>query len=130
MAKRCYILVHYSGEIINTYEGVNFYSQNPQFMIIRPYVIQLELWNTILQRIGQQNNKQITQVFYQVPIAIGKDVIRYRSWQLSSNDDVSLMFDCHTQYPEIRTIELFIVLEESHFSSSGSALDRAHVGMS
>ena len=40
------------------------------------------------------------------------------------------MFDCHTQSLEIHIIELFIVLEESHFSSSGSAPNPTHVGMS
>ena len=58
MAKS-YILVHHNGEITNTDEGVTFCSQNPQFMTVHPPITLLELQNTILQKLGQQNNKQI-----------------------------------------------------------------------
>ena len=51
----------------------------------------------------------------------------YRSWPLSSDDGVGLMFTFHAQFPEIRIIELFIVLEESHFRFGGSGPDPAHV---
>ena len=40
------------------------------------------------------------------------------------------MFDCHTQFPEICIIELFVVLEESHFSFCRSTPDLAHVPVS
>ena len=90
----------------------------------------LELQNTILQKIGQQNNKQVTQVLYRLPIEIGKGVLRYRNWQLSSDNDVELMFTFHAQFLKIHFIELFIILEESHFSSGGSAPDPAHISMS
>ena len=62
-------------------------------------------------------------------MAIEKGVLRYKSWQLCSNDDVGLMLTFHTQFPEIRIIELFGVLEESYFSFGGSAPDPAHVPM-
>ena len=129
MAARCHILVHYSCEMINTDEGVTFCSHNPQFMAIHLSITLLELQSTILQKIGQRSNKKITQVFYRVPIAIRNGVIRYRSWQLSSDDDVGLIFDCHAQFPEIHIIELFVALE-SHFNSGGSVPDPGHVGMS
>ena len=56
-------------------------------------------------------------------------MLLYRSWQLSSDDDVGLMFGCHAQFLEIRIIELFVVLEELHLSSRGSAPDPTHVPM-
>ena len=100
MAER-YILVHYNDEITNTDKGVTFYSQDPQFMAVHPSITFLELKNTILQRIGQQSNKHIMQVFYRVPMVSGKGVLRYRSWQLSSDNDVGLMFTFHAQFLEI-----------------------------
>ena len=60
---------------------------------------------------------------------IRNGLIHYRSFLISSDDDISLMFDCHTLFPDIRIVELFIVLEESHFSSGGSAPDPVHIGM-
>ena len=81
MAERCYILVHHGSEIINTNEGVTFCSQNPQFIAICPSVTLVELQSTIMQKLGQQGNKQITQVFYRVSIAIRNDMIHYKSWQ-------------------------------------------------
>ena len=38
-----YILIHHNGEIINTNEGVTFYSQNPQFMVVHQSITLLEL---------------------------------------------------------------------------------------
>ena len=98
-------------------------------MTVHPSITFLELKNTSLQRIGQQSNKHIMQVFYRVPMVSGKGVLRYRSWQLNSDNDVGLMFTFHAQFLEIWIIELFIVLEESHFSSGGSASDAAYVPM-
>ena len=48
-------------------------------MVTHQSITFLELHNTILQKIGQQSNKQIMQVFYRVPMTIGKGVLRYRS---------------------------------------------------
>ena len=63
-------------------------------------------------------------------MAIEKGVLHYRSWQLSSDDDFGLTFTFHAQFSEIRIIKLFVVLEESHLSSSGSTPDPTHVPMS
>ena len=46
-----YMLVHYSGEIINTYEGATFCSQNPQFIAVRPVISFLELQNITSQNL-------------------------------------------------------------------------------
>ena len=96
-----YILIHSNGEIINTDEGIIFNSQNPQFMAVYPPITFIELQNIILQKLGQQNNKQVTQVLYQLPMVMGKGVLRYKSWQLSSDNDVELMFTFHSQFPDI-----------------------------
>ena len=63
-------------------------------------------------------------------MVIGKGVLYYRSWQLSSDDDVRLMFTFHTQFLEIRIIEIFIILKESYFSSDGSIPVLAYVPVS
>ena len=125
-----YILIHSNGEIINTDEGITFNSQNPQFMAVYPPITFIELQNIILQKLGQQNNKQVMQVLCRLPMVVGKGVLRYKSWQLSSDNDVELMFTFHSQFPDIHFIELFVIIEESHFSSGGSAPDPAHMLMS
>ena len=96
-------------------------------MVAHQSITFLELHNTILQKIGQQSNKQIMQVFYRVSMTIGKSVLRYRSQQLRSDDDIGLMFTFHSQFPDIRIIELFVVLKELHFSFGGFAPNPAHV---
>ena len=60
------------------------------------------------------------QVLYKLPIVVGRDLIRYRSVEISSGDDVSLMFNCHTQFQEIHVMELFIVVQDFPGSSGGS----------
>ena len=59
-----YIVIHYNSEITDTDEGITFNSQNPQFMDVHPPITFSELQNIILQKLGQQNNKQITEVLY------------------------------------------------------------------
>ena len=130
MAKRYYMLVHHGGKITNTNERTIFCNQNSVYVTVHPSITLLELQNTTLQKLGQQNNKQITQVLYRLPLMIGNSVICHKSFTISSNDDVSLTFDCHTHFLEIRIIELFIILEKSHFSFGGSTPYLAHVGMS
>ena len=63
-------------------------------------------------------------------MAIGKGVLCYRSWQLSNDDDVGLIFTFHTQFPEVFIIELFVVLKESHFNSGGSASNATYIPVS
>ena len=74
-----YILIHHSDDITNTDEGVTFCSQNPQFMVVHQSITFLELQNTILQKIGQQNNKKSHKCFIRCPMVIGKGVLYYRS---------------------------------------------------
>ena len=102
MTKR-YILVHYNGEIINTDEGVIFYNQNPQFMDVHLPIIFVELHNIILQRIGQQSNKQITQVFYRLPMVIEKvcSTTEVGSWVA-----MMMLDSCSLSTPNIRRFTL------------------------
>ena len=117
MAERCFILVHHNGEITNTKEGATFCSQNPVSVSISSSVTLLELQNTILRKLGQLNRKQITQVVYRLPIVFGQGVVCYTSFPIGSDDDVSLMFYCHSQFPEFRITKLFNTLEDTNVSS-------------
>ena len=130
MAEKFYILVHHNGEITNTNEGVTFCSSNPVCLNIHPSITLLELQSRILQKLRQQNNKHIAQMVYRLPIVVGKDLIRYNSLEISCDEDIGVMFDCRAQFPEIRIMELFIILQDSALSSGGSAPDPAYVALS
>ena len=129
MDERYFILVYHNGEITNIEEEVTFCSQNPVGVSVSPSVTLLELQNTILRKLGQLNNKQINQVLYMLPIVFGQSVVCYRSFSVRSDDDVSLMFYGHSQFPKIRIIELFIILEDTNVSSGGLAPNPPSYGM-
>ena len=50
---------------------------------------------------------------YRLPTTIRQAVVRYTSFSIGNDKDVSLMFYSHSQCPEIRVIELFITLEDT-----------------
>ena len=64
-----------------------------------------------------------------LPIVIGSSVIHYRGFSISSDDDVNLI-QLSRLVSRDSHMELFIILEESHFNSGRSDPDPAHVGMS
>ena len=69
-------------------------------------------------------------MLYRLPIAFGKNMIHYNSVEISCDEDVSIMFDCCTQFLEISIMELFIVARELILSSRGSAPDPASIALS
>ena len=93
----------------------------PSLSEVYPSITLLELQSRILQKSCQQNNKQITQMVYRLPIAVGKDLICYNSLDFSYDKDVSVMFDCHAQFPEFHIMEFFVILHDSALSSKGFA---------
>ena len=90
----------------------------------------LDMQSKILQKLRQQNNKQITQILYRLPIAVGKDLIHYNSVEISGDEDVSMMFDYRAQFPKIHIMELFVDVGESILSSTGSTPDLASAALS
>ena len=99
-------------------------------MNVHPSMTLLELQSIILQKLRRQNNKQITQVLHKLLIVIRKDIIGYKSLEISSDEDASMMFDYRIQFPDIRIMELFFVVEDLALSSRGFAPDLASVAMS
>ena len=69
-------------------------------------------------------------MLYQLPIAFGKDLICYNSVEINYDEDVSIMFDYHTQFLKIRIMKLFVVVGESVLSFRGFAPDPAFSVMS
>ena len=63
-------------------------------------------------------------------MVIGKHVLHCRSWQLSNDDDVGLIFTFYAQFPQIFIIKFFVILDELHFSSGGSAPNPTYIPMS
>ena len=63
-------------------------------------------------------------MLYRLPIVVGRDLIRYRSVEISSDDDVSMMFNCYAQFQDIHVMELFIVVQDFPGSSRGSVPDQ------
>ena len=72
MLERSFILIHHNSEITSTVEGSTFYSQNLVGVSVSSSITLLELQSTILRKLGQLNRKQITEMVYRLPTAIGK----------------------------------------------------------
>ena len=129
MFERSFILIHHNGEITNKTKGATFCSQNLVCVSVSSSITLLELQNTILRKLWQLNWNQITEVVYRLPTTVGQGEVRYTTFLVGSDEDVSLMFYYHSQCLEIRVIELFITLEYTNVSSGGSAPNPSSIGI-
>ena len=65
---------------------------------------------------------------YKLPTAVGQGVVCYTSFPIESDENVSHMFYCHSQCPEIHVIKLFVTFKDTNVSSEGSAPNPPFVG--
>ncbi|MED6132790.1 hypothetical protein PIB30_022103 [Stylosanthes scabra] len=90
-------LVHHDGEIKHSSrEGVKFTSKNPTNVFITPRTRLLDLQRSI-QR------------------------VMYGSFAIQADEDLEVLFHCRSQFPEVRTTELFVEMLAPLASSGGSA---------
>ncbi|RYQ86549.1 hypothetical protein Ahy_B10g106216 isoform A [Arachis hypogaea] len=120
-SKSYFAIVHHCGEIIDTIEGTTFRSKNPIGIFINSTTSYADLQDNILQKLDQFDRKQVSEILYRLPISISGGHATYQRFPIRSDSDMQVLFYCQSKCPEIRTIELFVRIEEIFGSSGGSA---------
>ncbi|MED6208094.1 hypothetical protein PIB30_041801 [Stylosanthes scabra] len=96
-------LVHHDGEIKhNSREGVKFTSKNPTNVFITPRTRLSDLQRSIQLKICSNGRKRIGMIYYRIPISVVAQGVM-------------------SQFPEVRTTELFVEMLAPLASSGGSA---------
>ena len=130
MSARYYLLVYYNCEIIqDSQDGVKFCGQNSVLVDVQSSMNLSEIHNKILRKLRKEN-KRITQMMYRLPLLISQGAVRYGSCSIDTDDDLMMMFDCHSQFRDLHVMEVFVAIEELQFSSEGSNPLQAIDGMS
>ncbi|XP_057738164.1 uncharacterized protein LOC130955342 isoform X1 [Arachis stenosperma] len=128
-SKSYFVVVHHCGEIIDTIEGTTFSSKNPIGIFINSTTSYADLQDNILQKLDQFDKKRVSEILYRLPISFSGGHARYQRFPIRSDSDMQVLFYCQSTCPEIRTIELFVRIEEIFGSSGGSAPNVQSRGM-
>ncbi|MED6118965.1 hypothetical protein PIB30_007855 [Stylosanthes scabra] len=60
-------------------------------------------------------------IYYQIPICLVAQGVKYDCFAIEGDDDLQILFNFRRQFPEVRTIELFVEIADPLASSGGSA---------
>ncbi|MED6181060.1 hypothetical protein PIB30_015977 [Stylosanthes scabra] len=115
-------LVHHDGDIKHSSrEGVKFTSKNPTNVFITPRTRLSDLQRSIQWKICSNGRKRIGMIYYRIPISVVAQGVMYGSFAIQADEDLHVLFHCRSQFPEVRTTELFVEMLAPLASSGGSA---------
>ncbi|XP_057756292.1 uncharacterized protein LOC130975524 [Arachis stenosperma] len=115
------VLVHHRGSIKRkTRSGVKFTDKDPLCIIVSSTASFDDLVSSILMKLGLEGVKRVKKFFYRIPITVLQDTVKYDCFTIGSDEDLQVMFHCHRQFPEVRTLELLAKLVDVVSSSGGS----------
>ncbi|MED6225796.1 hypothetical protein PIB30_097145 [Stylosanthes scabra] len=112
-------IIYPNGEISQSAEGVMFSCEEPVWVMIPSQMSLLDLKNVILVNLGEVGRKQVTRIFYRMPVAVANTFV-YRKMPLRTDQNVSMMFSYHRGISSVFTIELCVQLQDVGGSSSSS----------
>ncbi|MED6121258.1 hypothetical protein PIB30_028361 [Stylosanthes scabra] len=72
------------------------------------------------QKLGVANSKRVSKLFYRAPVAVVSEHVQYSPFVINSDDDLEVIFHCRSDFPEVRTTELYAKLVDIVASSDGS----------
>ncbi|MED6169364.1 hypothetical protein PIB30_020670 [Stylosanthes scabra] len=115
-------LVHHDDEIKHSSrEGVKLTSKNPTNVFITPRTRLSDLQRNIQRKICSTGRKRIGMTYYRIPISVVAQGVMYGSFAIQADEDLQVLFHCRSQFPEVRTTELFVEMLAPLASSGGSA---------
>ncbi|MED6156676.1 hypothetical protein PIB30_016611 [Stylosanthes scabra] len=105
----------------NSREGVKFTSKNPTNVFITPRTRLSDLQRSIQRKICSNGRKRIGMIYYRIPISVVAQGVMCGSFAIQADEDLQVLFHCRSQFPEVRTTELFVEMLAPLASSGGSA---------
>ncbi|MED6175940.1 hypothetical protein PIB30_083081 [Stylosanthes scabra] len=112
-------IIYPNGEISQSSEGVMFSCEEPVWVMIPTQMCLLDLKNVILMNLGEVGRKEVTRIFYRMPVAVANSFV-YRKMPLRTDQNVSMMFSYHLGIASVFAIELCVQLQDVGGSSSSS----------
>ncbi|MED6219946.1 hypothetical protein PIB30_040491 [Stylosanthes scabra] len=103
-------------------EGVKFTSKNPTNVFITPRTRLSDFQRNIQRKICSTGRKRIGMIYYRILISVAAQGVMYGSFAIQADEDLQVLFHCRSQFPEVRTIELFVEMLALLASSGGSTL--------
>jgi len=101
-------LIHHNGKIRKKRgEGFVFISDKKGFAYLDPECGLNDLRREIHNSLDLENSERILKIIYRMPVSSGS-MIQYYGFQIRSDSDVRIMVDCHSTFPEVRILELFV----------------------
>ncbi|XP_016206313.1 uncharacterized protein LOC107646653 [Arachis ipaensis] len=123
------VLVHHRGSIKRKIQsGVKFTDKDPLSIFMRPTTSYDDLVNSVLQKLGLEGVKRVKKFFYQIPISVLQEIVKYDCFTIGSDEDLQVTFHCRRQFSEVRTPELLAKLVDVVSSSEGSNQNTHTVG--
>ncbi|MED6119826.1 hypothetical protein PIB30_015346 [Stylosanthes scabra] len=115
-------LVHYTRKIKkkNSRVEIRFSSKEFISVFLRFSTTLVELQNSILQKLGVANSKWVSKLFYRFHIAVVSEHVKYGPFVIQTDADLEVIFHCRRDFPEIRTTNLYVKLEDIIASSGES----------
>ncbi|MED6214448.1 hypothetical protein PIB30_103238 [Stylosanthes scabra] len=115
------VLVYHNGKIKRrTTEGVKFKSECPTNVFITERTSFVDLQANIIQKLGLDARKRVRNIYYRVPVAVVSSSVKYDYFSVNTDEDLQLLFHCRQQYPEVRTTELYVDIDDVGASSGRS----------
>ncbi|MED6164502.1 hypothetical protein PIB30_090761 [Stylosanthes scabra] len=103
----------------NQRKGVMFSCEEPVWVMIPSLVSLLDLKNVILVNLGEVGRKEVTRIFYRMPVAVANTFV-YRKMPLRTDQNLTMMFSYHRDISSVFAIELCVQLQDVGGSSSSS----------
>lgn len=105
------VQIHYNGSIFpDVNVGVIFQNTNVQQINIHPRSNYMRL----KERLENKLQQQITDIYYRYPcFNDGVSIVTYTTTKIEDDNDVGLMFQCHSTYNLSNVIELYVCLVDN-----------------
>ncbi|MED6163977.1 hypothetical protein PIB30_085172 [Stylosanthes scabra] len=114
-------LVHHNGKIRRrTRESVKFKSECPTNVFITERTSFGDLQTNIICKLGLDARKRVRNIYYRVPVAVVSSGVKYDCFSVNTDEDLQVLFHYRQQYPEVRTTELYVEIDDVGASSGGS----------
>ncbi|XP_039134231.1 uncharacterized protein LOC120271623 [Dioscorea cayenensis subsp. rotundata] len=120
MAETSLVLVYYNGSIIASEHTIIFSLDDQSYFYVEDDISYENLKRSIEESIETADNQGVSCIKYRLIISSGSGKICYRSFKLSNERDVRMMFDYHKRNPDIGIIELYVEFSAATFKGAPS----------
>ncbi|MED6144534.1 hypothetical protein PIB30_016381 [Stylosanthes scabra] len=104
---------------------VKFTDKNPTNVFITTRTRLVDLHHSILRRLGVDGKGRLSMIYYRILISIVAQAVNYGCFAIEGDEDLQELFDCRRQFPEVRTMDLFVEIVKP-LVSSGSSTSNPH----